>query len=98
LITTPATLRFTFATLQHRNLFSQHRNEVLATFFQTLCNTQNVSLQHHMKHCGEQSHHNIAFVLHATLVMKTPQCYLGLVWEMEESSGWKRIEGDFGKF
>jgi hypothetical protein len=23
---------------------------------------------------------------------------LGLVWEMEESSGWKRIEGDFGKF
>jgi hypothetical protein len=22
----------------------------------------------------------------------------GLVWEMEESSGWKRIEGDFGKF
>jgi hypothetical protein len=24
--------------------------------------------------------------------------YLGLVWEMENSSGWKRIEGDFGKF
>jgi hypothetical protein len=23
---------------------------------------------------------------------------LGLVWEMEDSSGWKRIEGDFGKF
>jgi hypothetical protein len=23
---------------------------------------------------------------------------LGLVWEMEESSGWKRIEEDFGKF
>jgi hypothetical protein len=23
---------------------------------------------------------------------------LGLVLEMEESSGWKRIEGDFGKF
>jgi hypothetical protein len=23
---------------------------------------------------------------------------LGLVWEMEESSGWNRIEGDFGKF
>jgi hypothetical protein len=23
---------------------------------------------------------------------------LGLVWETEESSGWKRIEGDFGKF
>jgi hypothetical protein len=22
----------------------------------------------------------------------------GLVWEMEDSSGWKRIEGDFGKF
>jgi hypothetical protein len=22
----------------------------------------------------------------------------GLVWEMEESSGWKRIEGNFGKF
>jgi hypothetical protein len=22
----------------------------------------------------------------------------GLVWEMENSSGWKRIEGDFGKF
>jgi hypothetical protein len=24
--------------------------------------------------------------------------HLGLVWEMEESSGWKRIEGDFRKF
>jgi hypothetical protein len=23
---------------------------------------------------------------------------LWLVWEMEESSGWKRIEGDFEKF
>jgi hypothetical protein len=23
---------------------------------------------------------------------------LGLVWEMEDSSGWKRIEGDFEKF
>jgi hypothetical protein len=23
---------------------------------------------------------------------------LELVWEMEESSGWKRIEGDFWKF
>jgi hypothetical protein len=23
---------------------------------------------------------------------------LGLVWEMKDSSGWKRIEGDFGKF
>jgi hypothetical protein len=22
----------------------------------------------------------------------------GLVWKMEDSSGWKRIEGDFGKF
>jgi hypothetical protein len=22
----------------------------------------------------------------------------GLVWEMEDSSGWKKIEGDFGKF
>jgi hypothetical protein len=22
----------------------------------------------------------------------------GLVWEMKDSSGWKRIEGDFGKF
>jgi hypothetical protein len=22
----------------------------------------------------------------------------GLVWETEESSGWKRIERDFGKF
>jgi hypothetical protein len=22
----------------------------------------------------------------------------GLVWEMEDSSGWKRIERDFGKF
>jgi hypothetical protein len=22
----------------------------------------------------------------------------GLVWEMEDSSGWKRIEGDFEKF
>jgi hypothetical protein len=27
-----------------------------------------------------------------------PGMHLGLVWEMEESSGWKRIEGDFGKF
>jgi hypothetical protein len=24
--------------------------------------------------------------------------HLGLVWEMEDSSGWKRIEGDFRKF
>jgi hypothetical protein len=23
---------------------------------------------------------------------------LGFVWEMEDSSGWKRIEGDFRKF
>jgi hypothetical protein len=23
---------------------------------------------------------------------------LRVVWEMEDSSGWKRIEGDFGKF
>jgi hypothetical protein len=26
------------------------------------------------------------------------QIPVGLVWEMEESSGWKRIEGDFGTF
>jgi hypothetical protein len=29
----------------------------------------------------------------------SPRCTSpsGLVWEMEDSSGWKRIEGDFGK-
>jgi hypothetical protein len=33
------------------------------------------------------------------LVMLDQICdELGLVLEMEESSGWKRIEGDFGKF
>jgi hypothetical protein len=26
------------------------------------------------------------------------QSHLGLVWEMGDSSGWKRIEGDFSKF
>jgi hypothetical protein len=29
---------------------------------------------------------------------RAPGTTWGLVWEMEESSGWKRIEGDFGKF
>jgi hypothetical protein len=33
--------------------------------------------------------------IHRERVCRHP---FGLVWEMEESSGWKRIEGDFGKF
>jgi hypothetical protein len=31
-------------------------------------------------------------------MMKYSQNLSGLVWEMEDSSGWKRIEGDFEKF
>jgi hypothetical protein len=28
----------------------------------------------------------------------TTATHYGLVWEMEDSSGWKKIERDFGKF
>jgi hypothetical protein len=33
-----------------------------------------------------------------TLINLASGTPLGLVWEMEDSSGWKRIEGDFEKF
>jgi hypothetical protein len=33
--------------------------------------------------------------VYSTLLTRYPE---GLVWEMEDSSGWKRIEGDFEKF
>jgi hypothetical protein len=32
------------------------------------------------------------------MITSTCSYPVGLVWEMEESSEWKRIEGDFGKF
>jgi hypothetical protein len=31
-------------------------------------------------------------------IYRGPIEWCGLVWEMENSSGWKRIKGDFGKF
>jgi hypothetical protein len=29
---------------------------------------------------------------------KAIEAHVGFVWEMKDSSGWKRIEWDFGKF
>jgi hypothetical protein len=40
----------------------------------------------------------MALSLRGLRVLFPPSHFSFSQWEMEDSSGWKRIEGDFGKF